>query len=78
MWVLPESKASLDHRVPRVPGATQAWRGPKERRVLVGTKAWWALLAPLGLRARKVREGHQAELGRKATWEAKEFEVPRE
>lgn len=76
--MLLESKASLDHRVPRVPGAIQAWRGPKERRVLVGTKAWWALLAPLGLRVRKVLEGHQAELARKATWEAKVFEDPRE
>lgn len=73
-----ESKASLDHRVPRVSGATQAWRDPKEKWVLVGTKAWWAPLAPLGHRVRKVRGGHQAELGRRAMWAVKVFEDPRE
>lgn len=78
MWVLPESKASLGRRVPRGPGATQAWWDPKERRVLVGTKAWWALLAPLGHRVRKGPVGHQDELGKRVMWEAKVFEDPRE
>lgn len=78
MWVLLESKASLDRRVLRESGATRAWRGPKEKRVLVGTKAWWAPLAPRGHEVRKVHGGHQAELGRRATWAAKVFEDPRE
>lgn len=77
-WVPLESKASLDRRVPRASGATQAWRDPKERRVLVDTKAWWAPLAPLGHQVRKVHGDHQAKLGRRATWAAKVFEDPRE
>lgn len=73
-----ESKASLDHQVPRASGATQAWQDPKERWVLTGTKAWWALLALLGLRVRKVPGDHQAELGGRVMWAAKVFEDPRE
>lgn len=71
MWVPLESKASLDHRVPRASGATRAWRDPKERWVLVGTKAWWAPLVLPGHPVRKVHGGHRAERGRRAMWVAK-------
>lgn len=78
MWVPLESKASLDHRVPRASGATQAWRDPKERRALRGTKAWWAPSALPGHLVRKVRGDHRAELERRVMWGAKEFEDPRD
>lgn len=78
MWVPLESKASLDHRVPRVSGATQAWQDPKERRALRGTKAWWAPSAQPGHLVRKVHGDHRAELERRVMWGAKEFEDPRE
>ena len=78
MWVPLESKAFPDRRVPRVSGATQAWQDPKEKWVLKDTKAWWAPSALPGHQARKVRGGHQAELGRRVTWAAKVFEDPRE
>lgn len=74
MWVPLESKASRDHRVRRVSGATRAWRDPKERWVLVGTKAWWAPLVLLGHQVRKVHGGPQAELGRRVTWAARVFQ----
>lgn len=77
MWVPLESKASPDHRVPRASGATQEWQDPRERWVLKGIKAWWAPLALLGHRVRKVRGDHQADLGRRETWAAKVFEDPR-
>lgn len=77
MWVPLESKASLDHRVPRASGATQAWQGPRERWALMDIKAWWAPSVPLGPRVRKVLGDHQAELGRRATWAAQVFVDPR-
>lgn len=77
MWVPLESKASLDHRVPRGLGATQEWQDLREKRVFVGIKAWWAPLVLLGHRVRKVQEGHQAELGRRVMWVAKVLQDPR-
>lgn len=77
MWVPLESKASLDHRVPRASGATRAWQGPRERRALMDIKAWWAPSVPLGPRVRKVLGDRQAELGRRATWAAQVFVDPR-
>lgn len=77
MWVPLESKASLDHRVPRASGATQVWQDLRERRVLMDIKAWWAPLGLLGHRVKKVQGGHQAKLVRRGMWGAKVPEDPR-
>lgn len=77
MWVPLENKAFPDHRVPRAPGATQAWQDLRERWVLVGTKAWWAPSGLLGHREKKAPGGHQAELVRRGMWAAKVSEDPR-
>lgn len=71
MWVPLENKASLDHRGPRASGATQEWQDPRERWVLMGIKAWWALLVLLDHRVRKVQRGPQADPGRRVTRAAK-------
>lgn len=77
MWVPLESKASLDHRVPRASGATQAWQDLRGRWVLVAIKAWWAQSELLGHRVKKAQGGHQAELVRRGMWGAKVSEDPR-
>lgn len=77
MWVPLENKVSLDHRVPKASGATQAWQDPRERWVLVDIKAWWAPLGLLGHRVKRAQGGHQAERVRRGMWGAKVPEDPR-
>lgn len=77
MWVPLENKASLDHRVPKASGATQAWQDLRGRWVLVDIKAWWAPSGLLGHRVKRVQGGHLAEPVRRGMWGAKVPEDPR-